>query len=179
MLWLFNNQKNYTFYQIFNDFKLVNIESNHIYSFDSSENVDLEDSKQKNIIKEFLNSNDISQYTNIKISYQIKILDQLIQYYNIQTDKTIVFSHKTNFINPENNHFNLPIFKSEYKLVNNTRMPNLIELNYNVQTQLDFIIYKINENILLVIETNPITNLQKKYFITTDLDFCKKFITNN
>ena len=83
-----------------------------------------------------------------------------------------------NFINPIENDYNLPIFNFNYKSVNKTRMPNLIKSNYNVYVILNFTIYKPNDNIQFIIETNPETNIKKKYIITNNLKNLDNFLIN-
>jgi hypothetical protein len=70
----------------------------------------------------------------------------------------------------------LLIFNFTYKKVNNNRMPNLIETNYNFYDILEFKIYKISDKIQFIIETNPKTKIIKKYFITTNLDLISDYI---
>ena len=172
MLWLYNNKlKNglCEFYQIFTKYNLVysDEEQNNIYSFDS---VNLDNLKFE-----------LSDYKYENIKCDIKIISHVISY-NILNEnlnkKHSVFTFKTNLIEPKNNNFGIPIFNNIYKLTNSKRLPNLIETEYDFSSILDFKIYKLepNNNIQFVIETNPITNSTRNYFITTDLNLVQKFL---
>jgi hypothetical protein len=176
MLWYYNLKSNndinsinsINFFQVFIENKLVygDKDSNLIYSFDDSSdlsnlNLDLNKNNKENIISE------------------IKIIDHLISYEinNIN----YVFISKSNFIKPEENKLNLPVFSHTYKLTSTKRLPNLIESEYNSVLTLHFQIYKLdNENkIQFIIETNPITNSIRKYFVTTNLNLIQPFITHS
>jgi len=164
MLWLYNN--NINFYQIFVNSKLVyNQDNNIIYSFESN-----------NICQDLeLNEPDLSNIKYIEFNFEIRIIDQLISYINTVTNDNIVFTFKMNFIEPSENKFKIPIFNYSYKKVNNNRMPNLIITNYNLYAKLCFKIYNINENLQYIIETNPITKIIKKYWITTELNLIDNY----
>lgn len=172
MLWLYDNKfktnELYDFYQIFIEYDLVynDEKQNNIYSFNL-----------KNSSKLKFNLNDY-KYDDIKC--KIKIIDHIISYDVITKDsnKQYVFSSKMNFIEPNDNRYKIPIFKHVYKSINTKRLPNLIETEYNFSSNLEFKIYKLdkNNNILFIIETNPITNLTRNYYITTDLNLVQPFI---
>jgi len=177
MLWLYNNKLNQNglceFYQIPTKYNLVysDVEQNNIYSFDS---INFDNLK--------FNLSDY-KYENIKC--EIKIISHVISY-NILNEnlnnnlnkRHSVFTFKTNMIEPKNNCYNVPIFNNIYKSTNTKRLPNLIDTEYDFSSILDFKIYKLdsNNNTLFVIESNPITNLNRNYFITNDLNLVKQFL---
>jgi len=173
MLWLYTklNTKlntNFDFYQVFVDSKIVyNQDNNIIYSFEVDKN-------DPNII--FNKSLDLNKIKCKDICFDIKIKDQIISYTNDKTNEKSVFSSKMNFIEQSDNKYKLPIFFFSYKKVNKNRMPNLTNTNYNLSTKLFFKIYKINDNIQYIIETNPLTNIQKKYWITTELNLLNNYL---
>ena len=176
MLWLYNTGLNdnnsLNFYQVFIENNLVysDKDSNYIYLFNSTSSTDSK-----------LNLN-LKNYKCDIIECEIKIIDNIISYdiLSINTDKTnknYVFMIKSNFIKPDNNQFKLPIFSYIYKSTSTKRLPNLIESNYNCVSTLNFKIYKLdNENkIQFVIETNLLTNLTRKYFVTTSLNLIQYY----
>lgn len=165
MLWLNNKENiNIDFYQIFIDTKIeIKNDKNTIYSLISNE------TEQIKLI------NDIEKYKYTEHKFTIRIIDQLISYIEELVEEN-VFSFKMNIIEPNNNKNNLLIFNYNYKKVNNNRMPNLIKSNYNFYDTLEFKIYKINDKIQFIIETNPKTKIIKKYYITTDLNLLYNFI---
>lgn len=162
MIWIFNNTNFINFYQVFTNTKIeFNNDLNSIYSL-------IDDGTE-------IISQNFEIYPK-KYEYTIKIIDQYISYTDNNNYNQNVFSFKTNFIDPESNEYKIPIFKNEYKRVNNNLMPNLIKSNYNFYGELKFTIYKIDNNIQYVIETDPKTNITRKYFITTDLQLLNNYI---
>lgn len=174
MLWFLNNPKTnpngaIEFYQIFIDSNEVyaDEEANTIYSFNSNNfkfNIDMTNCKSANI------------------NCKIKIMDHIISY-NIENQKNdCVFTIKTNFINPQDNQYGVPIFLHMYKSVSNKRLPNLIETEYTNVYELNFQVYDIepnNSQVQFIIETNQLTNEKRKYFIVSDLNLIQKYhITN-
>ena len=170
MLWLYNkdNKDNIfiNFYQVFIDTQIeFKNDSNTIYSLESTD------------LNKILPIKNIDKFICSQYTFTIRIIDQLISYIdNSNLNEQIVFSSKMNFIAPSNNKYNLLIFNFTYKKVNNNRMPNLIETNYNFYDILEFKIYKISDKIQFIIETNPKTKIIKKYFITTNLDLISDYI---
>lgn len=175
MLWLNNQNYNSDFFQIF-------IENNKVYDEDNNQIWSFESKKNDNQFELHKNSNvytiDLDQLKTTDLTFEIKIIDQIISWSNIKTNETFVFSFKMNFINPTENEYCLPMFNFNYKTVNKTRMPNLISSNYNQHVILNFTIYKPNDNIQFIIETNPETNSKKKYIITNNLKNLDNFLTN-
>ena len=167
MLWLFNNENYFELKQIFiNNNIVLDIDDNKIFSFDSLTESD------------FKIKIDLDKYEKIYIDYDIRIIDEFISYIDLKTNKINVYSFKMNFIEPLDNNYNLPIFNFIYKKVNKNKMPNLIESSYDLNIQLNFLIYKISDKIQFVVETNKKTNCEKKYFVTTDLKLIDNFILN-
>jgi hypothetical protein len=176
MLWFLNNEKTnpngmIDFYQVFIDSTMIysDEETNTIYSFDSN-----------NQISSVLNL-DISKHKSNNINCKIKIIDHIISYdiINENENKNYVFTIKTNFICPQDNQYNIPIFAHTYKKVNNKRLPNLIETKYTNIYELNFQVYNIDTNnnqIQFVIETNPLTNEKRKYFIVPNLNLIQNYI---
>jgi hypothetical protein len=164
MFWLYNTEPIISFYQVFfSNNKVYSDDNNIIYNFDYLEDSEYFESNTKNI-------------KNFNLKFKIKILDNLISYTNMTNNETFVFSNQMKFINPNDNDYAIPIFKHSYKKVNTNKMPNLIESNYNMLCELDFLIYDINKNIQIVVETNLLNNTVKKYFITNNLNLIKNFI---
>jgi hypothetical protein len=165
MLWINNIITPNTcidFYQVFIDSNIeYNDNKNIIYSFESSNLPNIKNLKKIECINK---------------SYTIKTMDQLISYTDIIDNKTIVFSHKMKFIEPSNNKLNIPIFNFSYKNVNNNRMPNLIDSSYNFISNLTFQIYKFSDKVQFIIETNPETNITKKYWITLELSLLNNYL---
>jgi len=174
MLWLYNNNLNqngiYEFYQIFTEYNLVyNDETqNNIYSFSTT------DSQKFKF--------NLDNYKFDDVICEIKMIDHIISYNILNKDlnkKQCVFTYKMNFIEPNDNHYKIPIFKYVYKSTNEKRLPNLIETEYDFSSILDFKIYKLDNlenNIQFVVETNPLTKLTRNYFITTNLSFIDKYV---
>lgn len=172
MLWLYNNNStSFGFYQIFSNTNIIyNYDSNIIYSLSNEIN------------NNEINNNELDFLLNIKPDnwiFDIKIIDQIISFTNSITKSTHTFSFKNEFIEPSNNKYMLPIFNFTYKNVNNHRMPNLIENNYSVSKQLNFDIYKINSNILYVIETDNLLKNTKKYWISSDIILIENYLIQN
>ncbi len=167
MLWLFNTEPITNFYQVFFSNKQVySDDDNIIYDFNYSSE------------SEIFNVN-TDNFKNLKLKFKIKMFDDLISYTDMLNDKTHVFSNQFKFINPIDNYLKLPVFQYSYKKVNINKMPNLIESNYNLALELDFIIYEINKNLQFIVEINTINNTVKKYFITNDLNLINNFTTGN
>ena len=166
MLWLYTKDHNIiNFYQVFVDGKIeFENNKNTIYSLGS------------NIpnISDIYNI-PIDQFKSTNYKFTIRIIDQLISF-DDQTNLQTVFSFKMNFKDPSTNKYNLPIFNYTYKKVNNNRMPNLIESNYNFYKTLEFKIYKINDQVQFIIETDPETKIIKKYFTSTNLNLLDDYL---
>ena len=165
MLWLYSKDNNFiNFYQVF-----VGTEN----SFDSNNNTIYSlESNKTSIIRNI----DKIVYVEYTYTFTIKIIDQLISYNDYKSNEENVFSFKMNFIDPSTNEYKLPIFNFTYKKINNNRMPNLIETNYNFYNTLELKIRKISDKVQFIIETNPKTKIIKKYFVTTDLNLIKDFL---
>lgn len=168
MLWIYNKENtNIDFFQIF-------IGSNTVYENDNNTIYSLESDLTNNFEIKNIDKIDCDEYIFI-----IRIIDQLISFIDASDGKLnnqTVFTTKMNFIDPTSNKFNLPIFNFTYKKVNNNRMPNLLENNYNFYSKLHFKIYKISNNIQYIIETNHETKIIKKYFITNNLNLLNNYI---
>ena len=180
MLWFYNIKSNnnnpFNFYQVFVENRLVysDEDSNFIYSFDSTDlskfNLNLVNCNQDNIICD------------------IKMMDCVVSYNILSTNinsnfnnKNYVFMTKSNFIKPNDNKCNLPIFSHSYKITSSKRLPNLIHSEYDCVLTLNFQIYKLDKviKIQFIVESNSKTNLTRKYFLTTNLDFIEPFVKKN
>lgn len=179
MLWFLNNLKTnpnsiIEFYQIFTDgYKVyTDEEDNAIYSLNSN--------PLSNIISTKFNI-DMTKYKSINVNCKIKIIDNIISYnINIENQKTdCVFTIKTNFINPEDNQYGVPIFLHTYKLVSTKRLPNLKEKEYTNIYELNLQVYDIDNQIQFIIETNLLTNEKRKYFISQNLNLIQKYCISN
>lgn len=171
MLWLYTNPNNfitYNFYQVFvgNDNKVYNDENGtSIYSFELANTSNIFNMSKLNL----------NNYQPDNINIDIKIIDNIISYntnFPNNKKKNLVFTFKTNFIEPKSNQYSSPIFNHVYKSVNPKRLPNLIETKYDLAINLNFKIYHLDKQnqIQFIIETDTITNLTKMYFVTTNLN---------
>jgi hypothetical protein len=107
---------------------------------------------------------EIESIKPIKNNYTIKLKDGYIQYVN--DNHTLTFKIENEFVKEtdELNTLGLPYFKWKYTLVDNCRLPNISRKDYDFYYQnVDFSIYKINENKLFIIEV--INNVSKKYIL--------------
>ena len=156
------------FYQVFVDSDKVytDEEDNAIYSLNSTNLTDLTNTKF-NI--------DLSKYKSTNTNYKIKIIDHIISY-NMENQKTnYVFTVKTNFIDPQDNQYSVPIFLHAYKSIGAKRLPNLIETEYTNTYELNFQVYEVDNQVQFIIETNLLSNKKRKYFITHDLNLIQKY----
>lgn len=104
-----------------------------------------------------------------KINYTIRIKDSYIQYSN--DTSIITFQIENEFIKEtdELNMLKLPFFKWKYTKVDNHKLPNISSKNYDFYyPDVSFLIYKINENKLFIIES--INNISKKYILEKNVD---------
>lgn len=177
MLWFLNNPKTnpngmIEFYQVFtnNNEVYTDEEDNIIYSLNSN--------PLSNVISTKFNI-DMTKYKSVKINCKIKIIDNIISY-NIENQKTdYVFTVKTNFINPQDNQYRIPIFSNAYKSISAKRLPNLIETEYTNTYEFNFQVYDIDSQIQFIVETNLLTNEKRKYFIVSNLNLIQKYYIVN
>lgn len=166
MLWIYNNyniNETINFYQVFVNCELVyKNDYDLIYSLNRKKttNIELGEFKHEIVIC------DVKMVDNI-ISYDLKYID------GIEKNTKNVFTYKTDCVEKKNNNIT---FLHNYKKISVKRMPNLIDNEYNFNSELNFKIYNFEKNIQFVIETNPITNIEKKYFISTDLNLISKYL---
>lgn len=153
MFWFLdiNKKDTYNFSQIF-DNNSTSIDENIIYKLTdiiSSENKLLKDIKP------------------IIINFKIILIGQLISWTNLKTQEVITFLMNEEFIQPENNKFNKPIFNYTYKIVDNHRIPQLLSTTYDFNYEdIEFKIYNINNNLLFINEHNKSNNSKRNYWIT-------------
>lgn len=172
MLWLYNTNKEFRFYQIFTDFNIVYNDSsnNEIYSFELNTN-----NNQFEI-----NSKLFNDITPNIFTFDVKILDNIITWINTETKEENTFSMKMNFTdlkeNENENELDLPFFSFVYKKINKNRMPILINKIYDLCSQYKFIIYNINADTQFIIETCLENGIKKKYFITNNIKSIKKYL---
>lgn len=177
MLWFLNVPKTnpntlIEFYQIF-------VESNKVYS-DEEKNIIYSFKSNNNICSKF--NIDLSNHKSTDIDCNIKIIDNIISYDIINKNQNYVFTNKTNFINPQDNQYNIPIFEHIYKPISVKRLPNLIESKYTYTYKLNFQVYDIlsdNNQVQFIVENNPLTNEKKKYFIVSNLNLMQKYYITN
>ena len=183
MLWFLNNHKinlndTIEFYQILVDYDKIYFddEFNAIYSLVSNNQ-----NNQKFKI-------DLTKYKLINIDCKIKIMDHIISYNidnqnkNENQKNNYVFTAKQNFIDPINNQYGVPIFLHIYKQVSEKKLPNLIESKYTNIYELNFQIYNIdsdNFQVQFIVETNKLTNINRKYFIVPNLNLIQKYYIAN
>lgn len=168
MIWLCDNNlkcnDTIKFYQVFVDNNIVyndGDDENTIYSFETQKSIILNEYEHKNIVCD------------------VKIIDDIISYNIISDDnkKNYVFTNKLQFIKPNNNKFNVPLFNYTYKLISPKKLPNLIASSHDFISTINFDIYELDKNnkIQFIIEKNISTNLIRKYFITSDLNLIQQY----
>lgn len=176
MLLFDNPNKEFKYSQVFTYFNLVhgldNNTGDKIYSFEISPDM-LEYTQDTNKINPAI----FDKLTHVSThTFDIKILDNLINLKNINSNKQKTFSQKMIWTSPDKNELDLPIFSFSLKEINNNRMPVLLDKLYDLSSQYTFIVYKINDHTQYIIETNQLSKIKKKYFITTDIKSIKKYI---
>lgn len=151
MFWLFDQNNNYTFTQIFPYYKKYKDSDagciNWLYDFTSDKEI------PENITSE-----------PIIITYTIVVKDNYIQYNN--NNKIITFNTEYEFIKEtdELNNLNLPYFIWKYNMIDNNKIPFMSHKNYDFNyKKVNFTIYKINQKKLFVIE--QINDNIKKYIL--------------
>lgn len=155
MFWIYDenilNNKNIIFYQILNN-NTFEINDNYIYQFNL---IDI----------------NLTNYEHKKINYQIKIIGDFISFKDINLNKYIFFNKNETFIKPEENKLSKPIFYWSYKLISKHEMPDLLSNLYDYfYENLEFDVYKINNDLLFIKEINKINNCCKNYWIANSLD---------
>jgi hypothetical protein len=152
MFWLIDNilKEEYYFLQIFSN-NYIDCDSNKIYK-----------------LNELIDYKETENY--VKFNFLIKIMGQLISYTNLETNVTITFSKTENFIDPNLNVLNKPVFEYNYKIIDNYRLPELLSKQYDYYYEdIELTIFIINNNLLFVKENNKLTNSKRNYWITKDL----------
>ncbi|AYV80149.1 MAG: hypothetical protein Gaeavirus12_7 [Gaeavirus sp.] len=95
----------------------------------------------------------ILEHKNVK--YTVCVKGHHTSYYDHNTTETITFKTEQTFIK-ENSDYNihkLPMFICKNKRTDNNKLPKLLPKNYDFYYEnLEFNIYKIDDNTLLVIE---------------------------
>ncbi len=160
MFWLFdtNVSESYDFVQIF-ELDELEIDLDTIYTLNS------------NLFPIIggTNYNDIVQKNNIKpkiFNYCIKVIGSNISYTNLNTNQTVCFQTQQKFIKPSDNKFNKPIFEFNYKLVDKSKIPELLSKSYDVYyPNINFELYQINSNLVLVKESEKTNNSIRNYII--------------
>jgi len=188
MLWLYNPNKEFKFYQIFTYFDLVydnnSPTSNKIYSFetnscdegDEGEEGEVNSSAKCETNLDKINFKLFDEKTAETFIFDVRILDNIIAWIDIKTNKQYTFSMKMSFNDLSENELGLPIFSFDYKKINKNRMPTLINKIYDLSSQFKFTIYNINTDTQFIIETCLDTGIKKKYFITNDIKSIKKYL---
>lgn len=174
MFWLFENNQtdnnqtdnnqtkpkstSYNFFQIFN-LASTQIESDTIYKLNSD------------VFPLILGTNyhDIIVKNNIKpeiINYCIKIIGKNISWTNLDTLSTTNFIQKYKFINQNDNKLGLPIFEFNY-IIDKNKIPELTSSSYDFYyPEVQFEIFKINNNLILVKELNKTNHSKRNYILT-------------
>jgi len=159
MFWLFDD--NYTkinFLQIFPNYKKYKDSGagciNLLYDFTSDSIItDAE-------IKEF----NLNKIKPVITNYTVKVKDSYIQYSN---DALILTFQVENEFVKETDELNvskIPYFKWKYTKSDNHKLPNISTKNYDFYYKnVNFVIYKINNDKLFIIET--INDISKKYIL--------------
>jgi hypothetical protein len=155
MLWILNKEllnDNFIFYQIFNPNNISNCNNNIIYNLEN------------NII-----SQDFTDYKNIKINYEIKIMGNIIMYKKLKEIDEIDDNEILTFIKKETYDLsNNLILTYEYKLVDNTRLPELTSYDFHYKN-MEFNIYYKNYDKLFIMQKNKSNNSSTNYWIQSIL----------
>jgi hypothetical protein len=144
---------------------------------------DISESKINNSVYQFANMNknpttnnsliletELDKYKKYELDFEIKIKGNYISYLNLSTRKLFTFKKSEEFINEIDNELKLPLFLHDYTIISDNKMPNLHVKDYDFYFQkINFIIYKINDDTLFVIENNNTNNI-KKYIINKNVD---------
>jgi hypothetical protein len=156
MFWIFDkNLENLEFFQIFPNYKKYKDSGagivNYLYDFTVKKDSDT-------------SWVDLSGKEPEIINCKIKIKDSLIQY---QTDNfTVTWEFKFEFFKEtdENSRYKIPFFSWKYKKVSDSKLPELLDKNYDfVYNQVIFKIYTLDEKKLFIIEEK--NNKYKKYIL--------------
>ena len=143
---------NFIFYQIFNPNNISNCNNNIIYNLEN------------NII-----SQDFTDYKNIKINYEIKIMGNIIMYKKLKEIDEIDDNEILTFIKKETYDLsNNLILTYEYKLVDNTRLPELTSYDFHYKN-MEFNIYYKNYDKLFIMQKNKSNNSSTNYWIQSIL----------
>ena len=147
MFWLFNNYEKISFTQIFPYFeKIVDTDSkNSVYDF----SITTKSPNTKEIIP-------------IDCIYTVYIKDNYIQYQNESIKITWLYENEFITETDEENTIGVPYIKWKYTLVNNHKMPNIINYDFYYE-KVQLKIYKFSENNLYVEE--QINDNFKKYIL--------------
>lgn len=163
MFWFFDNDikintTSYNFLQIFN-LENTQIESDDIFKLDS-DNFPL-------ILEKDYNEIIIKKKIKPKIiNYCVKIIGKNISWTDLTTLSTKHFIQKKKFIKPNENKFKLPIFEFSYETVTN-KMPELTSESYDFYyPNIEFELYKIDNNLILVKEFDKANNVKMNYILS-------------
>jgi len=160
MFWLFdtNVSESYDFVQIF-ELDKQEIDLDTIYTLNSDLFPIIGGTNYNDVVKK---NNIIPQIFN----YCIKVIGSNISYTNLNTNQTVCFQTQQKFIKPSDNKFNKPIFEFNYKLVDKSKIPDLLSKSYDFYyPNINFELYQINSNLVLVKETEKKNNYIRNYII--------------
>ena len=163
MFWLYDTTNKFNFLQIFSHYTKFKDSGagclNLVYDFTIEPKITHREIKEYNL----------ESIETQKINYTIKIKDSYIQYEN--DTSIITFQIENEFIKEtdELNTLKLPFFKWKYTKVDNNKLPNISSKDYDFYyPSVSFLIYKINENKLFIIETK--NDISKKYILEKNTD---------
>lgn len=118
---------------------------------------------------------ELEKYKKYELAFEIKIKGNYISYLNLSTSKVFTFKKSEEFIDELNNELKLPLFLHDYSLISDNKIPNVHSKYYDFYfPEINFIIYKINDDTLFVIE-KYINNI-KKYIINKNVDTLKNIL---
>lgn len=158
MFWLFEpNKEIYDFVQIFEN-NCNEIDSDYVYKLDLDNFPKISGTNYYDIVTD-------KKIQPIIVNYCIKIIGKNISWTNLDTNVTINFIQKYNFVKPSENKIDKPIFEFNYK-INKHKLPELTTCSYDFYyPHIKFEIYKINNNLILIKETNQINNILRNYVV--------------
>ena len=160
---------------------LDNIDFGQIFPY-YNKHEDISESKINNWVYQFVNMNknpttnnsliletELEKYKKYELSLEIKIKGNYISYLNLLTGKIFTFKKSEEFIDEINNELILPLFLHDYTIISDNKLPNVHTKDYDFYfKKIHFLIYKINDDTLFVIENNT-TNI-KKYIINKNVE---------
>ncbi len=155
MFWLFDEQlkPSYEFFTIHYG-NTIEIDDNMVYNLgfemDSSIESETKSETKQDIIPD---PKSISDIVPITFRFEVKIMGQLISWTDLDTKKTVTFTKKEQFIEPDSNSYSKPVFNYNYKPTDNHRLPNILAKSYDFYyKEIILNVYVLNQNTFFIKE---------------------------